>query len=99
MGFWLPLHITCSSSSERLKKLTPSIRDPPWRRGHGNQLLYRHPPGWGGVTLIFCFGMSDDKILRFSVRDISCKQYVQVQVKLIHFLVGFGLGLDFSDIL
>ena len=33
---------------------------------------------------------------RFSVRDISCKQNVKVQVKLIYFLIGFVLGLDFS---
>ena len=35
--------------------------------------------------------------VNFSIRDISCKQNVKVQVKLMHFLVGFGLGLDFSD--
>ena len=35
----------------------------------------------------------------FSVKDISCKQNVKVQVKLIHFLVGFVLDLDFSDCL
>ena len=33
---------------------------------------------------------------RFSVRDISCKQKVIVEVKLIYFLIGFVLGLDFS---
>ena len=32
----------------------------------------------------------------FSVRDISCKQNVKV-LKLIHFLVRFGLGLDLFD--
>ena len=32
-----------------------------------------------------------------SVRVILCKKYVTVQVNLIPFLVGFGVGLDFSD--
>ena len=36
------------------------------------------------------------KTISCSVRDISCKQNVKVEVKLIYFLIGFGLGLDFS---
>ena len=31
----------------------------------------------------------------YKFKDISFKQNVKVQVKLIHFFVGFGLGLDF----
>ena len=44
--------------------ITPSIRDPPGRGGHDNQLMYG-PPGPGGVTLSFCFGIFNDKILEF----------------------------------
>ena len=46
--------------------LTPSIRTPPGRGGHGNQLLYRPPPRAGGVTLGFHFGISSDKLLKFA---------------------------------
>ena len=45
--------------------LTPSIRTPPGRGGHGNQLLYG-PPRAGGVTLGFRFGISSDKLLKFA---------------------------------
>ena len=40
-------------------------------------------------------------VYTFSVRDISCKENVTVQVKLIPFFAGFcvGLGLNFSDFL
>ena len=31
----------------------------------------------------------------FSVRDVSCKENIKVGVELIHFLVSFGLGLEF----
>ena len=33
----------------------------------------------------------------FSVGGVSCKENPKFQVKYIHFLVGFGLGIDFSD--
>ena len=33
----------------------------------------------------------------FSVGDVSCTENSKVQVKYIHFLVGFHLGIDFSD--
>ena len=33
---------------------------------------------------------------RFSVRDISCKQNVKVEVKFIYFLIDLVLCLDFS---
>ena len=36
-------------------------------------------------------------VYTFSVRDISCKENVTVQVKLIPFFGGFCVGLDFSD--
>ena len=38
-------------------------------------------------------------VYTFSVRDISCKQNVTVPIKLIPFLVGFHVGLDFSEFL
>ena len=33
----------------------------------------------------------------FSIGGVSCKENHKVQVKYIHFLVGFGLGIDVSD--
>ena len=106
---------------------------PPGPEGSWQPADVRTPPG-RGVTLSFCFGIFNDKILefvasihqitildilsrnrityalravhtrrrphvcfrRFSVRDISCEQNVKVEVKLIYFLIGFVLGLDFS---
>ena len=36
-------------------------------------------------------------VYTFSVRDVSCKQNVNIKAKLNSFLVGFAVGLDFSD--
>ena len=44
--------------------LTPSVRAPPGRGGHGNQLMYG-PPRAGGVTLYCRFCTSDVKMFRF----------------------------------
>ena len=52
---------------------------------HYMQLLQYETPGGGGVWTPH--------------RDVSCKQNVKVEVKLINFIVGFGLGLDFFDCL
>ena len=46
--------------------LTSSIRAPPGRGVHGNQLLYGPPPRAGGVTLGFRFGISSDRLLKFA---------------------------------
>ena len=45
-------------------RLTPSVRAPPGRGGHGNQLMYG-PPRAGGVTLCCRFCTSDVKMFRF----------------------------------
>ena len=35
-----------------VQKLTPSVRPPPGRGGHGNQLMYGPPPGRGGHFML-----------------------------------------------
>ena len=52
----------CKSNQTLFKLL--QYEPPPGWGGHGNQLMYG-PPRAGGVTLSFCFGISNDKILRF----------------------------------
>ena len=50
--------------SSSLIKLTPSVRAPPGRGGHSNQLMYG-PPRAGGVTSCCRFCTSDVKMFWF----------------------------------
>ena len=51
------------------------------------------------ITILYTLSSKQNHVCfrRFSVRDIS--HINNIQVKLIYFLVGLGLDLDFSDLL
>ena len=45
----------CTTNESNANHLTPSVRAPPGRGGHGNQLMYGPPPGRGGGHFMLPF--------------------------------------------